>query len=85
MSGAWREQPSREPAEGWTHATLATDALPTTVMKPPRTNSTPDAMLSSPADIESAGRSCMAILVLAAIIFLLLCVWIGLRSTGVGQ
>ena len=44
-----------------------------------------DAMLSSPADIESAGRSCMAILVLAAIIFLLLCVWIGLRSTGAGQ
>jgi len=44
-----------------------------------------DAVLSSPADIESAGRSCMAILVLAAIIFLLLCVWFGLRSTGVGQ
>ena len=44
-----------------------------------------DGMLSSPADIESAGRSCMAILVLAAIIFLLLCVWIGLRSTGAGQ
>ena len=44
-----------------------------------------DSVLSSPADIESAGRSCMAILVLAAIIFLLLCVWIGLRSTGVGQ
>ena len=43
-----------------------------------------DAMLSSPADIESAGRSCMAILVLAAVIFLLLCVWIGLRSTGAG-
>jgi hypothetical protein len=42
-------------------------------------------VLSSPADIESAGRSCMAILVLAAIIFLLLCVWIGLRSTGMGQ
>ena len=44
-----------------------------------------DSVLSSPADIESAGRSCMAILVLAAIIVLLLCVWIGLRSTGVGQ
>ncbi len=43
-----------------------------------------DSVLSSPADIESAGRSCMAILVLAAIIFLLLCVWIGLRSTGAG-
>ena len=44
-----------------------------------------DSVLSSPADIESAGRSCMAILVLAAIIFLLLCVWFGLRSTGAGQ
>ena len=44
-----------------------------------------DSVLSSPADIESAGRSCMAILVIAAIILLLLCVWIGLRSTGVGQ
>ncbi len=44
-----------------------------------------DVVLSSPADIESAGRSCMAILVLAALILLLLCVWIGLRSTGAGQ
>jgi cobalamin biosynthesis Mg chelatase CobN len=44
-----------------------------------------DALLSSPADIESAGRSCMAILVLAAVILLLLCVWIGFRSTGAGQ
>jgi cobalamin biosynthesis Mg chelatase CobN len=44
-----------------------------------------DAVLSSPADIESAGRSCMAILVLAAVILLLLCVWIGFRSTGAGQ
>ena len=44
-----------------------------------------DAVLSSPADIESAGRSCMAILVLAVVILLLLCVWIGLRSSGAGQ
>jgi hypothetical protein len=43
-----------------------------------------DSVLSSPADIESAGRSCMAILVLAALILLLLCVWIGLRSSGAG-
>jgi hypothetical protein len=41
-----------------------------------------DSVLSSPADIESAGRSCMAILVLAAVIFLLLCVWIIVRSSG---
>jgi hypothetical protein len=44
-----------------------------------------DSLSSSPADIASAGRSCTAILVLAAVIFLLLCVWIGLRSTGAGQ
>ena len=44
-----------------------------------------DSVLSSPADIESAGRSCMAILVLAVVILLLLCVWIGFRSSGVGQ
>ena len=44
-----------------------------------------DSVLSSPEDIESAGRSCMAILVLAAIIILLVCVWLGLRSTGAGQ
>jgi hypothetical protein len=44
-----------------------------------------DSVLSSPADIESAGRSCMAILVLAALILLLLCVWIGFRSSGAGQ
>jgi hypothetical protein len=44
-----------------------------------------DSLLSSPADIESAGRSCMAILVLAALILLLLCVWIGFRSTGASQ
>ena len=44
-----------------------------------------DSVLSSPADIESAGRSCMAILVLAAIIIILLCVWIVLRSTGAGR
>jgi cobalamin biosynthesis Mg chelatase CobN len=44
-----------------------------------------DSVLSSPADIESAGRSCMAILVLAVVILLMLCVWIGLRSTGAGQ
>lgn len=40
--------------------------------------------LTSPADVESAGRSCMAILVLAAVILLVLCVWIGLSSTGAG-
>jgi hypothetical protein len=44
-----------------------------------------ETVLTTPADIESAGRSCMAILVLAAIIVLLLCVWIGYRAVGGGQ
>jgi len=44
-----------------------------------------DSVLTTEADVESAGRSCMAILVLAMVILLLLCVWIGFRSTGVGQ
>ena len=44
-----------------------------------------DTVLTTAADVESAGRSCMAILVLAVVILLVLCVWIGLRATGVGQ
>ena len=44
-----------------------------------------DSVLTTTADVESAGRSCMAILVLAVVILLVLCVWIGLRSTGAGQ
>lgn len=41
-----------------------------------------ETVLTTPADVESAGRSCMAIVVLGAIILLLLCVWIGYRSLG---
>ena len=85
MSGAWRERPSREPAEAWTPAMVTMDALLTTSDEAAADELDADWVLSSPADIESAGRSCMAILVLAAIILLLLCVWLGLRSTGVGQ
>ena len=44
-----------------------------------------DTVLTTTADVESAGRSCMAILILAVVILLLLCVWIGIRSTGAGQ
>jgi hypothetical protein len=44
-----------------------------------------DAVLTTAADVESAGRSCMVILVLAVVILLLLCVWIGYRATGGGQ
>ena len=44
-----------------------------------------DTVLTTAADVESAGRSCMAILVLGLVILLVLCVWIGLRATGVGQ
>jgi hypothetical protein len=38
---------------------------------------------TSPADVESAGRSCMAIVILAAVILLLLCLWIVLRAVGI--
>ena len=44
-----------------------------------------DTVLTTAADVESAGRSCMAILVLGLVILLVLCVWIGFRATGVGQ
>ena len=44
-----------------------------------------ETVLTTVADVESAGRSCMAILVLGLVILLLLCVWIGFRATGVGQ
>ncbi len=44
-----------------------------------------EAVLTTAADVESAGRSCMAILVLGLVILLILCVWIGFRATGVGQ
>ncbi len=42
-------------------------------------------VLTSPADVASAGRSCMAILLLFAAILLLLGVWIVYRSVGGGQ
>ncbi len=42
-------------------------------------------LLTSAADVESAGRSCLIILILGAIALLLICLWIGLRSTGAGQ
>ena len=44
-----------------------------------------ETVLTTAADVESAGRSCMAILLLGLVILLLLCVWIGFRATGVGQ
>lgn len=42
-------------------------------------------MTTSAAEVDSAGRSCLIILVLATIALLLLCLWIGVRSTGAGQ
>jgi cobalamin biosynthesis Mg chelatase CobN len=42
----------------------------------------PDWMVSSAADVESAGRSCMVILALLAVIVALLLVWVILTSTG---
>jgi hypothetical protein len=37
------------------------------------------------ADVESAGRSCMAIIVILGLIVLVLAVWLTLRSFGVGS
>lgn len=45
---------------------------------PPRPADYPDTPVD-PADIASAGRSCSAILILMAVIFLVLCVGIALR------
>ena len=39
-------------------------------------------VLTSPEDVASAGRSCMAIVVLGAIIVLLLVVWVAYRALG---
>jgi cobalamin biosynthesis Mg chelatase CobN len=36
------------------------------------------------ADVESAGRSCMAIVVILALIVVVLALWLALRSIGVG-
>jgi cobalamin biosynthesis Mg chelatase CobN len=37
------------------------------------------------ADVESAGRSCMAIVIILALIVLVLLLWLTLRSIGVGS
>lgn len=37
------------------------------------------------ADVESAGRSCMAIIVILGLIVLVLALWLTLRSLGVGS
>ncbi len=41
-------------------------------------------VLTTAADVESAGRSCLAIVVLAVIILALLLLWIVVRSTAGG-
>jgi hypothetical protein len=43
-----------------------------------------ETVATSAADVASAGRSCMAILVLGVIIVLLVCVWLAYRSVGAG-
>lgn len=43
-----------------------------------------ETVLTTAADVESAGRSCLAIVVLAAIILVLLLLWIVVRSTAGG-
>jgi hypothetical protein len=41
-----------------------------------------DLPVTTQADVESAGRSCMVILILVAIIILIACAWIAVTSTG---
>ncbi len=41
-----------------------------------------ETLLTSPEDVASAGRSCMAIVVLGALTLLLLLVWLGFRALG---
>ncbi len=45
----------------------------------------PEFVTTSAADVESAGRSCLIIIVLAMLAILLVCLWIGIRATGGGQ
>jgi len=45
----------------------------------------PEFVTTSAADVESAGRSCLIIIVLATLAILLICFWIGIRATGGGQ
>ena len=44
-----------------------------------------ETVATSAADVASAGRSCMAILVLGVVIVLLVCVWLAYRSVSGGQ
>jgi hypothetical protein len=41
-----------------------------------------ESVLTTPEDVASAGRSCMAIVVLGTIIVLLLAIWIVYRTVG---
>lgn len=41
-----------------------------------------ETVLTTPEDVASAGRSCMAIVVLAAVIVLLLVLWVVYRTLG---
>jgi len=44
-----------------------------------------ETVATTAADVESAGRSCMAIVVLLGLIMLLLVIWLVARSLGVGS
>lgn len=44
-----------------------------------------DVVPTSAADVESAGRSCMAIIVILGLIVVVLALWLALRSIGVGS
>ena len=42
----------------------------------------PETVLTTPEDVASAGRSCMAIVVLAAVVVLVLVLWVVYRALG---
>jgi cobalamin biosynthesis Mg chelatase CobN len=46
-------------------------------------NGVDDLPQTTAADVESAGRSCMAIILLAAVILLVVLIWIALTAFGV--
>ena len=51
----------------------------------PSDESTEDLPQTTAADVESAGRSCLVILVLAAVIALVILLWVALTALGVIQ
>lgn len=60
------------------------DAAPPVNGDPDDDHAEIETVLTTAADVESAGRSCLAIVVLATVILALLLLWIVVRSTAGG-